>query len=1046
MHDDRAITAERLFRVASQRIDPVLTGDAVPLTVTRWEVSGEPVPVADAVAADFEPFEIGGRFGRPWGTTWFRMTGTVPEAWSGLDVVADIDLGFRRSPGFQSEGLAWVERDGSWQPWRGLHPLNHHLPMGFPVVGGERLDVLVEAASNPEIGTLGDPNSDLLTAGDRPVYALASAHLTVRNTQVVALRADIRALEGLRQQLPTDDPRHHEILLALRRMLDVLDLEDVPGSAAAGRAELAAALALPAAASAHRISAIGHAHIDSAWLWPVRETRRKCSRTFSNALALMDDEPEFMFACSQAQQYDWMRTGYPTIFEGIRRKVADGQWVPVGSMWVEADTNLAGGEALIRQITHGQRFFEEHFGVTCTEVWLPDVFGYPASLPQIMTVCGIDRFLTQKLSWNRTNRFPHHSFWWEGIDGSTVFTHFPPVETYNSTMEANELAHAVRTFTDKGPSTRSLLPFGWGDGGGGPTAQMMDQYHRARDLDGSPRLTIEAPEAFFDAAIAEYADAPRWVGELYFEMHRGTFTSQAGTKLGNRRCEELLREAEAWLVASGETDPATAERLDELWKHVLLLQFHDILPGSSIGWVHREAVEDYTAIRAELLELIERTAGRITGGHAGWINPTPFAHHGVVIDDGAADPGRVQVLADGTGAAWLDTDAWTVSAAPATPLPDGTPPVVVRRDGTRIELSNGLVRAAIDEHGHLVSFIDDTTGREFVAAGESAGVLQLHPDLPNVYDAWDIEDFDLRRFTVIDAVDAVDVTDDGPLVARVVVGRTFGPSSVTQTIELRAGSPRLNVHVEADWHHQERLLKVAFPFDVQTDEITREIQFGNLTTPIHRNTSWDDARFEFCAHRWVHVHETGAGIALLNDSKYGHDALRTRSQLDDGSEVPTTTVRLSLLRGAKYPDPVQDQGHHEFTYSLLPTAGRLDDGRIVQEGYQLNQPVRRLAANADTAADTPVASSTVVTSDRPTVVVETVKPADDGSGEVIIRCYEAAGGRADATLRLGVPASSVRIVDARERPLPGHDWLPVSDGQVPVTLRPFQIQTLAVRR
>jgi alpha-mannosidase len=462
--------------------------------------------------------------------------------------------------------------------------------------------------------------------------------------------------------------------------------------------------------------------------------------------------------------------------------------------------------------------------------------------------------------------------------------------------------------------------------------------------------------------------------------------------------------------------------------------------------VHREAVEDYTAIRAELLELIERTAARITGGHAGWINPTPFAHHGVVIDDGAADPGRVQVLADGTGAAWLDTDAWTVSAAPATALPDGTPPVVVRRDGTRIELSNGLVRAAIDEHGHLVSFIDDTTGREFVAVGESAGVLQLHPDLPNVYDAWDVEDFDLRRFTVIDAVDAVDVTDDGPLVARVVVGRTFGPSSVTQTIELRAGSPRLNVHVEADWHHQERLLKVAFPFDVQTDEITREIQFGNLTTPIHRNTSWDDARFEFCAHRWVHVHETGAGIALLNDSKYGHDALRTRSQLDDGSEVPTTTVRLSLLRGAKYPDPVQDQGHHEFTYSLLPTAGRLDDGRIVQEGYQLNQPVRRLAANADTAADTPVASSTVVTSDRPTVVVETVKPADDGSGEVIIRCYEAAGGRADATLRLGVPASSVRIVDARERPLPGHDWLPVSDGQVPVTLRPFQIQTLAVRR
>ncbi|MFM7063456.1 MAG: alpha-mannosidase, partial [Actinomycetes bacterium] len=647
-------------------------------------------------------------------------------------------------------------------------------------------------------------------------------------------------------------------------------------------------------------------------------------------------------------------------------------------------------------------------------------------------------FLTQKLSWNRTNRFPHHSFWWEGIDGSTVFTHFPPVETYNSTVDAHELAHAVRTFTDKGRATRSLLPFGYGDGGGGPTARMLGQYHRAKDLEGSPRLQIEAPSTFFDKAVEEYSDAPRWVGELYFEMHRGTFTSQAATKAGNRRCEALLREAETWVVAAHGTDaaaPDVLDRLDRLWKDVLLHQFHDILPGSSIGWVHREAAETYARVADELEEVISRAAAAVSPTaerRAVWINPSPFPFRGVV--------------AHGSGPVWVDAAPMAV-AEPAAGLPDGVTPVSSTDGPDGTVLDNGLVRVVIDTDGHVASLVDLATGREAVAPGHVAGVLQLHPDLPAEYDAWDIEDYDVRRPVPVVGTTGTEVLETGPLVARVRVSRSDGPSTFEQTYELTAGSSRLDVHCDVDWQHRERLLKVAFPLDVHTDQATREIQFGQLTTPIHTNTSWDTARFEFCAHRWVHVGEPGFGVAVLNDGKYGYDAQRARSVLDDGTEVPTTTVRLSLLKAAVWPDPVQDRGAHRFTYSLLPGNGRVDDGTVVAEGYRLNQPPRPLATTGTgVAALAPPAGTVVVSSDSPVVVVEAVKPADDRSGDVVVRCYESAGSRTRTTLRLGFPASTARTTDARERDLPGHLSEPVVDGAVDLELRPFEVRTVRITR
>ena len=590
MHDDRELAEARIRRAIRERVRPATYGERRPFDVTAWHLPGEPVPVGDArdrvAAGDFTPFEIGGAWGKPWATTWFRLQGRVPEEWTGQagrSVEARIDFSTGVGAGFQSEGLLY--RTAGGRPIRGIHPFHQAVPVGLIADDDGTVDVLVEAAANPIVATshMPTPLGDPATAGAALLYRLNAAELAVRNDEVWHLVLDVQVVSGLMRELAEADPRRFELLRALDAAMDALDLHDVPSTATAARLALRPVLSRPASDHAHRISAVGHAHIDSAWLWPLRETRRKCARTFSSAVTLMDTYPEYRFACSQAAQYDWIEHDQPELFERIREKVAEGRFVPVGSMWVEADANLPSGESLARQFVWGKRYFAEKFGVDTREVWIPDVFGYSAALPQLMRQAGCEHFLTQKLSWNQTNDFPHHSFRWEGLDGSRVFTHFPPADTYNGEVKPDELSFAVRNFRDKGRATRSMYLFGHGDGGGGPTREMLERGRRVRDLDGLPRFEIEPPSAFFAAATEEYPDAPVWRGELYFEMHRGTYTSQAKTKWGNRRGELALRELELWTAL--DAGPPLAD-LERLWKELLLHQFHDIIPGSSIAWVH----------------------------------------------------------------------------------------------------------------------------------------------------------------------------------------------------------------------------------------------------------------------------------------------------------------------------------------------------------------------------------------------------------------------------------------------------------------------------
>ena len=1008
MHDRSREVEARLARVLGERLRPAVHTTVAPLAVEAWQVPpeadghvGEPVPFDRARDAAYRPFRVGESWGPAWGTVWFHLTGTLSGAPTGTPtgtgptgptgptgVEAVLDLGFGDAPGFQAEGLV---HDAAGRVVKGLHPLSSWIPVP---AGATDVEWYVEAAANPHLLTGFAPTTlgDRLTTSPEPIYRLTRADLCRREDAVADLVADLEVLGGLRRSLP-DGQRSRAILGALESALDALDLHDLAGTAGAARAELAEVLAAPAAPGGHLVSAVGHAHIDSAWLWPVRESVRKVARTVANVVQLMDAGEDLVYAMSSAQQWAWLESAYPALFARVREHVAAGRFVPVGGMWVESDTNLVGGEAMARQLVVGKRWFIEHLGVEPREVWLPDSFGYTAALPQIVSLAGMRWFLTQKMSWNTTNPFPHHTFWWEGIDGTRVFTHFPPVDTYNAELTGEELAHSASNFRDRGGASRALVPFGHGDGGGGPTREMLARARRTADLDGSPRVTVETPEAFFSGAEEEYADrAPVWAGELYLEIHRGAYTSQAAMKDGNRRCEHLLREAELWsatAAARGLLDYPYDE-LRAAWETVLLHQFHDILPGSSIAWVHREARAAYAGTTGDLETLVSRALDALAGD----------GRDRVAFN--AAPVGRIDVPALGAGE---PADHLLASTARATD--DGG--AVIESDRFRVAVGPDGVIRSIRDHRH---------DRETLPPGGTANLLELHPDHPVRWDAWDLDEH--YRHAVRRLTEADEVAVDG---ASVVVRRSFGSSEVEQRIALHAG--RIEIDTDVDWHETEKVLKLAVDCDVHTDHARHETQVGHLTRPTHENTSWDAARFEVCAHRWVLVSEPGYGVALANRTTYGHDV--TRHAREGGGTY--SRIRASLLRAPRFPDPETDQGRHSFRHAIVPGAGVAEAARA---GYGLNLPLRRRTGR-------PVEPLVQVVGG--TAYVEAVKLAEDRSGDVVVRLYEPLGARTRVRVLPAFATSGAEVVDLLERPLPSRDW----DGEE-LSLRPFQIVTLRWRR
>src|SRR5579859_2411867 len=930
----------------------------IELEVSAMSVRGEPIEYADAIRRAFVPIEIGHRWGPPWSTTWFHVTGRVPASWSGQRVAAEFDLGFAGSTGFTCEALAWK----GGRPWRGVDPNHRWLP-----IEGAEVDFYLEAAANPVTffsGSEPSPSMIALRHSPEPAFTLRQADLAILDEPSLALARDRQVLADLAQALPPD-----------RQKADL---------------------------AKHHVHAVGHAHIDTAWLWPLREARRKCARTFATQLALMDEYPDYRFACSQPVHYQWMKESYPAIFEGIRQKVASGQWEPVGAMWVEPDCNLPSGEALVRQILHGKRFFLKEFGYETHEVWLPDVFGYPASLPQLIALSGATAFLTQKLSWNDTNKPVHHTFMWEGIDGTRIFTRFPPADTYNGDFSAAEVVRSVARFKDHDRSSHSLYLFGWGDGGGGPEPDMIESAHRLRNLEGGPSVELSRAADFFQAAMAEAHDLTTWVGELYFELHRGTYTSQARTKRLNRRAEQALREAEMWSVAAG---AYPAAELEAAWKQLLVNQFHDILPGSSVDWVYEEAERDLAGVirTAEAITTAAVAAVAGSGGELVVFNVNSHPRREVV------EVGEQLLVAEAPACGW------------AVQASQGAGQKVAVSDG---QMENDLLRVRWDEHGLLTSIWDKEAGREVLSAGARGNLLQLHSDNPARWDAWDI-DIEYTK----DRVDLLELSSQqvevaGGLRGAIRFTREFGSSRLTQRMVLDAGSRMLRFESEVDWQEEHKLLKVAFPVAVRSPRATYEIQFGHVERNTHTNTSWDQARFEVCGHRWADLGEAGYGVALLNDSKYGYD-------------IHGSVMRLSLLRAPTHPDPNADRGRHRFTYALMPHPGDFRAAGVIAAAEDLNAPLRLRRGGVSDGRR----RRSLIEVDTAQVVVEAVKSAED-TDAVIVRLYEAWGGRCTARVQTALKASRAYLCDLLERNL---EELPVREGMVELDLAPFKIITLKLQ-
>ncbi len=842
---------------------------------------------------------------------------------------------------------------------------------------------------------------DLLYGPQR--FALVQCDIARFDPEAWALAGDFLVLVGLEAEHARglDPTWAGELLSGLNRFANLYNAED-RATWGPARAVLAGLLAHTngAGSSIHQLSACGHAHMDTAWVWPMAETKRKCVRTFSNALRLMDDYPEYRFACSQAQQYAWIKDGDPDLYERIRAQVAEGRFIPVGGMWVEPDCNLISGESLVRQLLFGQRFFQREFGITCREGWLPDIFGYNGQMPQLLSLAGMDRFVTQKLSWNRFNQPLHHTFVWEGIDGSELLTHFPPANTYGATATVEELRFNVTNFKDHDRSRESLMLFGLGDGGGGPTRRMLENLRRVRDLQGLPRTEIRSIDAFFDRLEADYQDRTRVVGELYLEYHRGTYTSQAFIKRGNRAGEFLLHDIELLGAAAHRLAGAAYPHagLDSLWQRLLTLQFHDILPGSSSTEVYDDARRDLAIIATEGASLREAAIAALPrGGPAGpsVINTTSFAH-AAVVEGGDGALAWAQAPACGIGRLATAPDAVAMTVQPG-----------------RIVLENAHLRAELDEDGGLVSLVDRPTGREALAGPGNR--LVLHPDQPTQYDAWELDPIHLEVEHNCPPAESCEPFGQGSLRAGVRYRRAIGAHSrMVQTVRLDAGARRLEFVTEIDWHEDHQVLKVAFPLAVRAMHATYEMQFGAVERPTHFNTTFDLARFEVPGHRWADLSEHGFGVALLSDSKYGYSCHRN-------------VLRMTLLRAPTFPDPTADRGPHRFAYALMPHAGGWQDAGVVAEGFRFNVPLRISDANLQPGSLFTVADWNLV--------IDTVKKAEDDDG-LIVRLYEAHGARGRGRLVPGIPFTTATLVDLLERDL---GPALVVDGRIDIDYRPFQV-------
>lgn len=807
-----------------------------------------------------------------------------------------------------------------------------------------------------------------------------------------------------------------------------------------------------------QIAAVGSTHIDVAWLWRYEQTREKACRSFATAARLLEKDPEFIFMSSQPQLYQFVKEDDPALYAQIKAWVAKGRWETEGAAWVEPDTNLPGGEALIRQLLYGKKFFREEFGADSRVLWLPDVFGYSAALPQIMKKCGVDYFMTTKISWNEFNKVPYDTFRWRGMDGSEVLAHFIPsmdnareekdwLTTYNGVLSPSMAMGAWKRYQQKDLNQEVLGAFGYGDGGGGTNQEMIECGKRLeKGLPGCPRLRFSKVRDFYErleAALEGQRHVPVWEGELYFEYHRGTYTSVGSIKRANRKNEVLLRDAELLSVLAAPPEEYPAQELEDCWKLLLLNQFHDVLPGSSIAPVYQDALEHHRQIRQRAGAVVEaaldRMAARLAsdGPALAVCNTLSFPRRELASFFWNSE---APVL-------WLQDEK---GAYPAVRQPDGsyltltgelpplgwkTFPVVQREpeappgrwDAERRVLENQWYRISFDERMEIASLLEKKSGREVLPKGETGGRLLAYEDVSRCDDAWNIPVYYEEKCWAVDGLEQVELVEDSPLRTVIRVRRRFRASTFWLSYTVYEELERIDLEIEADWRETDTLLKLDFPVAANASKATFDIQFGSVERPIHRNTLWDFARFEVCAHKWVDLSDNGGGLTVLSESKYGYDVRRGH-------------IRATLLKSSTYPDPAQDKGRHVFAYALYPHSGPLSLDAANRAGYSFNVPLhtRRLAGAQQGAGHT----GPFFTMDQEGFLLEAAKRSEDGRG-VALRLFDGGNRGGMCRLRFGEEVQEAwesNMLEERQQRLDLE-----ADGSLALTFAPFEIKTVLVR-
>ncbi|KAJ3262095.1 Alpha-mannosidase 2C1 [Boothiomyces macroporosus] len=975
------------------------------IAITKYAVPNlQRIPFGEAMKGVYVPAKVGDQITPTWSTHWFKLEITIPKSMEGRKVYLIFDP--------SCEGLVWSDKGEPLQGLTGDFGLDRHvdfdLTNGAPA--GQKFTIYIEVGAN---GMFGAGFNGMINAPDpNKSFALKTVKLVCFNELARSIYWDLEVLLGIVKEMPVESQLGNDALFTANSIVNTIRNNE-PATLVAAKeigSKFFKVRKKELGYVSHAITAIGNCHIDTAWLWPYDETKRKIARSWATQCRLLEQNPEYTFAASQAQQFEWLEQLYPSLFEKITGLVKTGRFVPIGGTWVEMDCNVPSGEAFCRQFLYGQNYFYEKFGFRHSVFWLPDTFGYSSQLPQILTSAGLKYFFTQKLSWNNINKFPHTSFYWKGLDGTSVLTHFSPADTYTAQASVKDAVFAVANNKDKQYSNKN------GDGGGGPLLPMIERIKRFGNIEGLPSQTkFGDPTKFYEELETTSTGLNTWKGELYFELHRGTYTTHGLVKKYNRYCEYLLRAVEilwALCLAQKKTKTYPKAEIDRLWKLVLLNQFHDVLPGSSIGLVYVDAIKFYedvtlsgTKLKKEALKLL---MGEGTKTIATNLSPWPVP--GYIAQIPIANNVQYQQYSSDKkyGLAYVPPIAPLSGVLLQETAPSFDSQVKVESLPNRFIVDNGLIQASFDEHGRLFSLIDREVGRETVLSNSLGNVFRFYEDIPLFWDAWDVEIYHLEKSWEA-GLGKISVEEAGPL--RVVL-KVIHPISKTSTLEQRttisAGSKLVNFENEIFWQESRKIIKVEFPVNVECDYATFETQFGYIQRPTHFNNSWDMAKFEVCAHKFVDYSEYGYGVALLND------------------------------RSPKSPDDKADLGRQTFKYALLPHKGSFLESDVVREAYQYNVPVEILSG----AGSFQEAAFFNVTAKN--LVIDTIKPAEnfEKSKLFVVRMYEAYGGRGIATLSSSFKLAEVYLSNVIEET---HGQLPITDNAVELEYMPFKMITLLVK-